>query len=108
MSSPSSSRRAGATRGKQRQRSGQRPTGRPSKAQAAAPPVEGAVPAAAAGAPSGALPRRRSLRAAATAQVARISREEEYAYIREDMRRLLTIGGGLLVFMLVLLVFVER
>lgn len=37
-----------------------------------------------------------------------ITREQEYAYIRSDMQRLLTISGGLLVLMIVLLFVIER
>ena len=36
-----------------------------------------------------------------------LSREEEYQYIRGDMRRLLITASGLLVFMVVLLFFIE-
>jgi len=44
---------------------------------------------------------------AATRTVA-LTREQEFAYIRSDMRRLVIIAGGLLAFMLVLLVVVSR
>jgi hypothetical protein len=37
-----------------------------------------------------------------------LTREQEFAYIRLDMRRLIVIAGGLLALMLVLLVLVSR
>ena len=37
-----------------------------------------------------------------------LTREQEFAYIRSDMRRLIMIAGGLLALMLVLLIFVSR
>jgi len=37
-----------------------------------------------------------------------LTREQEYQFIREDMRRLIVIAGGLLALMLVLLVVIER
>jgi hypothetical protein len=37
-----------------------------------------------------------------------LSRAEEYAYIRADLRRLLTIAAALLAVMIVLLYIVER
>ena len=50
---------------------------------------------------------RRSV-AAAAPRVVELSREQEFAYIRSDMRRLFLIAGGLLALMLVLLVVVSR
>jgi hypothetical protein len=44
----------------------------------------------------------------ASSQVIELSREQEFAYIRSDMRRLILIAGGLLAFMLILLVVVSR
>jgi hypothetical protein len=37
-----------------------------------------------------------------------LTREQEFAYIRSDMRRLIIIAGALLAFMLVLLIVVNR
>jgi len=37
-----------------------------------------------------------------------LTREQEFAYIRSDMRRLFLIAGGLLAVMLVLLIVVSR
>ena len=52
----------------------------------------------------------RSRRSVATAapRVPELTREQEFAYIRSDMRRLFVIAGGLLAVMLVLLVVVSR
>ena len=50
---------------------------------------------------------RRSAPMPATRSV-ELSREQEFAYIRSDMRRLVFIAGGLLVLMLVLLIVVNR
>ncbi len=58
-----------------------------------APPARGALPA---------RPRKR-----ATPKVIPLTREQEYAYIRSDMQRLLTISGGLLVLMIALLFVIE-
>ena len=41
-------------------------------------------------------------------RVVELTREQEFAYIRSDMRRLFLIAGGLLAIMLVLLVVVSR
>ena len=41
-------------------------------------------------------------------RVVELTREQEFAYIRSDMRRLLLIAGGLLAVMLVLLILVNR
>ncbi len=57
------------------------------------PPARGALPS---------KPRKRSVQRAAP-----ITREQEYAYIRSDMQRLLTISGGLLVMMIALLFVIE-
>jgi hypothetical protein len=46
--------------------------------------------------------------AAASPRVVEIPREQEFAYIRSDMRRLFLIAGGLLALMLVLLIVVSR
>lgn len=46
-------------------------------------------------------------RAVASARPATISRQEEYRYIRQDLRRLLLTAGGLLVVMLVLLAVLD-
>lgn len=48
-------------------------------------------------------PRKRTIQ-----RVIPITREQEYAYIVSDMRRLLAISGGLLVLMILLLFVVER
>jgi len=37
-----------------------------------------------------------------------LTREQEFAYIRADMRRLIVIAGGLFALMLVLLIVVSR
>jgi len=37
-----------------------------------------------------------------------LTREQEFSYIRSDMRRLIIIAGALLAFMLVLLIVVNR
>ena len=37
-----------------------------------------------------------------------LTREQEFAYIRSDMRRLIIIAGALLALMLVLLILVSR
>jgi hypothetical protein len=50
---------------------------------------------------------RRSVPAPAPRTV-ELTREQEFSYIRTDMRRLLVIAGGLLVLMLALLLFVSR
>jgi hypothetical protein len=41
-------------------------------------------------------------------RVVELTREQEFAYIRADMRRLFAIAGGLLAVMLVLLVLANR
>jgi hypothetical protein len=46
--------------------------------------------------------------AAATPRAIELTREQEFAYIRSDMRRLFAIAGGLLAIMLVLLVLANR
>ena len=50
---------------------------------------------------------RRSV-AAPTTRAVELTREQEFAYIRSDMRRLFAIAGGLLAVMLVLLVLANR
>jgi hypothetical protein len=52
----------------------------------------------------------RSRRSPATAapRVIELTREQEFAYIRSDMRRLFLIAGGLLAVMLILLIVVSR
>jgi hypothetical protein len=52
----------------------------------------------------------RSRRSAVTAapRVVELTREQEFAYIRSDMRRLFLIAGGLLAVMLLLLIVVSR
>lgn len=96
----------------------------------AAPPsgVENAVPANGAGAPISAAPpaaapvRARSSRASrpyqhgkqatttrmSTKASAAISRAQEYAFIREDLRRLLITAGVLIAVMLALLFLIDR
>lgn len=54
---------------------------------------------------AGALPARARKRT--VQKVVPITREQEYAYIRSDMQRLLTISGGLLVLMIALLFVIE-
>jgi hypothetical protein len=46
--------------------------------------------------------------AAPTTRAVELTREQEFAYIRSDMRRLFAIAGGLLAVMLVLLVLANR
>ena len=43
-----------------------------------------------------------------TPRAVELTREQEFAYIRSDMRRLFAIAGGLLAIMLVLLVLANR
>lgn len=50
---------------------------------------------------------RRSV-ATASPRVVELTREQEFAYIRSDMRRLILIAGGLLAVMLILLIVVSR
>jgi hypothetical protein len=52
----------------------------------------------------------RARRGVATAapRAVELTREQEFAYIRSDMRRLFAIAGGLLAVMLVLLVLANR
>ena len=45
---------------------------------------------------------------AASPQLVELTREQEFAYIRSDMRRLILIAGGLLAVMLILLAVVSR
>jgi len=45
---------------------------------------------------------------AAAPRVVELTREQEFAYIRSDMRRLFLIAGGLLAIMIVLLVVISR
>jgi hypothetical protein len=73
---------------------------RPAATRAAVAPPGGGVTAA-----SG---RRGRLLAANTPRVVELPREQEFAYIRSDMRRLFLIAGGLLAIMIVLLVVVSR
>jgi hypothetical protein len=44
----------------------------------------------------------------ASPQVIELTREQEFAYIRSDMRRLILIAGALLAVMLILLIVVSR
>jgi hypothetical protein len=46
--------------------------------------------------------------AAVAPRVVELTREQEFAYIRSDMRRLFLIAGGLLALMLILLIVVSR
>jgi hypothetical protein len=57
-----------------------------------------------AGAPS----RARRRVAMATTRAVELTRDQEFAYIRSDMRRLVIIAGGLLALMLLLLIVVSR
>jgi hypothetical protein len=50
---------------------------------------------------------RRRVTASATPAI-ELTREQEFAYIRSDMRRLVVIAGGLLALMLALLIVVSR
>ncbi len=43
-----------------------------------------------------------------TTRAVELTREQEFAYIRSDMRRLVIIAGGLLALMLILLIVVSR
>ena len=52
--------------------------------------------------------RARRFMVTAAPRVAELSREQEFSYIRSDMRRLFLIAGGLLAVMLVLLIVVSR
>lgn len=74
----------------------------------AAPVVAGYASAGPApvAAPRGVLPSR--TRGRSTPRVYALSREQEYAFIREDMYRLLIIAGILLVLMIALLFILER
>jgi hypothetical protein len=46
--------------------------------------------------------------AMATTRAVELTREQEFAYIRADMRRLVIIASGLLALMLLLLIVVSR
>ena len=50
----------------------------------------------------------RSRRAPVPPGVVELTREQEFAYIRSDMRRLFLIAGGLLAVLLILLIVVSR
>ena len=52
--------------------------------------------------------RARRSAATTTPRIVELTREQEFAYIRADMRRLVIIAGGLLGLMLVLLIVVSR
>ena len=107
MSDSATKRRASSGRSKQRRKASTphavpRPapsvlSGPMSNPVEVAPVTRGSVPVAA---------RARASLAAARAPV--LSRSEEFAYIRADLRRLLTIAAVLLVVMIVLLFVVER
>ena len=56
----------------------------------------------------GAPTRARRRVAMATTRAVELTREQEFAYIRSDMRRLVIIAGGLLALMLLLLIVVSR
>ena len=56
----------------------------------------------------GAPTRSRRLTSMPAARGVELTREQEFACIRSDMRRLIMIAGGLLALMLVLLIFVSR
>ena len=57
----------------------------------------------------GGVPTRTRRRVAPTAtRAVELTRGQEFAYIRADMRRLVVIAGGLLALMLVLLIVVSR
>lgn len=53
-------------------------------------------------------PRTRRPVATPAPRAVELTREQEFAYIRSDMRRLFVIAGGLLAVMLVLLIVVSR
>ena len=53
------------------------------------------------------IPARRSVARPAPRSI-ELSREQEFAYIRSDLRRLILIAGGLLAVMLVLLIVLNR
>jgi hypothetical protein len=65
-------------------------------------PADAGAEASVAPVPSVAGSRRR-----AVARPQLLTREQEYAYIREDMRRLIIIAGALLVLMIVLLFILD-
>jgi hypothetical protein len=73
---------------------------RPTTATRVVPPVgDGVMAAPARGRRSG---------LAAAPHAVELTREQEFAYIRSDMRRLFVIAGGLLAIMIVLLFVVSR
>ena len=57
---------------------------------------------------AGTAARSRRRMAVPTTQAVVLTRAEEFAYIRSDMRRLIVIAGGLLALMVLLLVVVNR
>jgi len=85
---------------KGRPRGGRHGLTRPTTATRAAGPVGDGVLAA----PN----RSRRSGIAAAPRVVEFTREQEFAYIRSDMRRLIMIAGGLLAIMIVLLFVVSR
>jgi hypothetical protein len=94
-------------RTRQRRRGGQR-GGRHGLARPA-PPVQAGTPPAEGEATFLATPARARRGVPTTASHAvELTREQEFAYIRSDMRRLIAIAGGLLAVMLVLLVLANR
>jgi hypothetical protein len=106
MSDSATKRRATSGRSKQRRKpSAQRAPSRP-----AVPTLPGPVgnPVGTAPLTQGSLLAARARAAVAAARAPTLSRAEEYAYIRADLRRLLTIAAILLAVMLVLLFIVER
>jgi hypothetical protein len=87
------------------------------KARAPKKDAKRSAPRASAQAPAPAAPRLspraaafRARRGASTtqAQTFTLSREQEMVYIRDDLRRLIYIAGGLLILMIVILYVIER
>ena len=68
----------------------------------------GATPPAPKLSPRAAAFRARRGGAAAQATAVTLSREQEMIYIRDDLRRLIYVAGGLLVLMVVILYIIER
>jgi hypothetical protein len=100
-----SKRRGPTSKPKQRRPSAQRP----SQAQAhVAPGVEPVGPAAAALPASPRVSSRSKRASLAAARVTPLPRSVEYAYIRDDLRRLAIIATALLALMLVILLLVNR
>ena len=106
MSDSATKRRASAGRNKQRRKTTS-PRAVP-RSTAAGLPGPLSDPVAAAPLTQGSLLAARARASIAAARAPALSRAEEYAYIRADLRRLLTIAAALLAVMIALLYIVER